>query len=82
MFLADDLAAAECLAFAQDFHAKAIAGDESAELGLYLEPGEESDNTTYQVVNIHSDITHILWGDSPNTRRRARMTAGRINCTM
>ena len=63
IILPDDLAAAECLAFAQDFHAKAIAGDESAELGLYLEPGEESDNTTYQVVNIHSDITHILWGD-------------------
>ena len=63
IILPDDLAAAECLAFAQDFHAKAIAGDESAELGVYLEPGEESDNTTYQTVNIHSDITHILWGD-------------------
>ena len=62
IILPDDLAAAECLAFAQDFHAKAIAGDESAELGVYLEPGEESDNTTYQVVNIHSDITHIQWG--------------------
>ena len=109
IILPDDLAAAECLAFAQDFHAKAIAGDESAELGVYLEPGEESDNTTYQVVNIHSDITHILWGDlepqvlgdvewdikeckrsaipcilpcSLNIRRRARMTAGRINGTM
>ena len=63
IILPDDLAASECLAFAQDFHAKAVAGDESAELGLYLEPGEESDNTTYQTVNIHSDITHILWGD-------------------
>ena len=63
IILPDDLAATECLAFAQDFHAKAVAGDESAELGLYLEPGEESDNTTYQTVNIHSDITHILWGD-------------------
>lgn len=59
----DDLAVTECLAFAQDFQAKALAGDESAELGVYLEPGEESDNTTYQTVNIHSDITHILWGD-------------------
>lgn len=59
----DDLAVSECLAFAQDFQAKALAGDESAELGDYLEPGEESDNTTYQTVNIHSDITHILWGN-------------------
>ena len=29
----------------------------------YLEPGEESDNTTYQTVNIHSDINHIQWGE-------------------
>lgn len=58
----DELAVSECLAFAQDFQAKALAGDESAELGVYLEPGEESDNTTYQTVNIHSDVTHILWG--------------------
>ena len=33
------------------------------ELNSYLEPDETSDNTTYQTVNIHSDITHILWGD-------------------
>lgn len=52
----------QCLSFAMDFHGKAVAGDTSAELGQYLEPGEESDNTTYQTVNIHSDITHILWG--------------------
>lgn len=63
IIMPDDLTAGECLAFAQDFQAKALAGDESAELGAYLEPGEESDNTTYQTVNIHSDITHILWGD-------------------
>ena len=43
----DDLTVSECLAFAQDFHAKALAGDEAEELGTYLEPGEESDNTTY-----------------------------------
>lgn len=58
----DDIATSECLSFAQDFHTKAISGDTSADLGTYLEPGEESDNTTYQTVNIHSDITHILWG--------------------
>lgn len=59
----DDLSTSQCLAFAQDFQSKALSGDTSADLGLYLEPGEESDNTTYQTVNIHSDITHILWGD-------------------
>lgn len=52
----------ECLTFAQSFHEKAITGTGES-LGEYLEPGEESDNTTYQKVNIHSDITHIQWGD-------------------
>ena len=49
--------------FVQDFHTKALEKSASDELSLYLEPGEESDNTTYQTVNIHSDITHIQWGD-------------------
>lgn len=58
-----EITAAECLAFAQDFHTKAIEKSASEELSPYLEPGEESDNTTYQTVNIHSDITHIQWGE-------------------
>lgn len=59
----DDLSAPQCLAFAKDFHSKAIEKTASEELESYLEPGEESDNTTYQTVNIHSDITHVQWGD-------------------
>ncbi len=59
----DEVTAAECLSFAQDFHTKALDKSASTELNSYLEPGEESDNTTYQTVNIHSDITHIQWGD-------------------
>ena len=58
-----EITAAECLAFAQDFHTKAIGKSAAEELSTYLEPGEESDNTTYQTVNIHSDITHIQWGE-------------------
>ncbi len=58
-----ELALSECLAFAKDFQAKALAKDDSAGLENYLEPGEESDNTTYQTVNIHSDLTHVLWGE-------------------
>ena len=59
----DEITAAECLTFAQDFHTKAIEKSAAEELSTYLEPGEESDNTTYQTVNIHSDITHIQWGE-------------------
>ena len=59
----DEVSTSECLSFAQDFHTKALNGEASEELSAYLEPGEESDNTTYQTVNIHSDITHIQWGE-------------------
>ena len=57
------LSTSTCLAYALDFHDKAINKTASEELQSHLEPGEESDNTTYQTVNIHSDITHIQWGD-------------------
>lgn len=63
VILPDELVVSDCMSFARDFHAKALAQDKTAGLENYLEPGEASDNTTYQTVNIHSDITHILWGD-------------------
>ena len=58
-----DLTISECLAYALDFHDKAINKKGTEDLQSHLEPGEESDNTTYQTVNIHSDITHVQWGD-------------------
>lgn len=58
----DNISAADCLAYAQDFHTKALEKTGQEELEMRLEPNEESDNTTYQTVNIHSDITHIQWG--------------------
>ena len=59
----DELSTDTCLAFVGNFHANALSASGTEEMELYLEPGEESDNTTYQTVNIHSDITHIQWGD-------------------
>lgn len=59
----DELSIKECIQFAQDFHNKTFDEANAEELNSYLEPDETSDNTTYQTVNIHSDITHILWGD-------------------
>ena len=58
-----DLTISECLAYALDFHDKAINKKGTEDLQSHLEPGEESDNTTYQTVNIHSDVTHVQWGD-------------------
>lgn len=58
-----DLATSRCLEYALDFHDKAINKTGTEDLQSHLEPNEESDNTTYQTVNIHSDITHVQWGD-------------------
>lgn len=52
----------ECMDFGEDFHGKTFDSQYAEELENYLEPGEESDNTTYQTVNIHSDAVHITWG--------------------
>lgn len=58
----EDITTAECLSFAQKFHTDALNKKNSEELESYLEPGDESDNTTFQTVNIHSNINHIQWG--------------------
>ena len=62
-----DLATSRCLEYALDFHDKAINKTGTEDLQSHLEPNEESDNTTYQTVNIHSDITHVQWGDLQQT---------------
>ena len=48
------LSIAECLDFAVQFHDATFGAENGLNLGGYLEPGEESDNTTLQTVNIHS----------------------------
>ena len=58
-----DLITGKCLEYAMDFHDKAINKEGTEDLESHLEPGDESDNTTYQTVNIHSDVTHVQWGD-------------------
>lgn len=58
-----DLTTQKCLAYAVDFHDKAINKEGTEDLQSHLEPNEESDNTTYQTVNIHSDVTHVQWGE-------------------
>lgn len=58
-----DLGLNECLVFAKDFHNKTFDTANRTELFNYLEPNEDSDNTTFQTVNIHSNEYHICWGD-------------------
>lgn len=58
-----DLTTQKCLEYAMGFHDKAINQNGTEDLQSHLEPNEESDNTTYQTVNIHSDVTHVQWGE-------------------
>lgn len=76
----DEITAAGALEFARDFHTKALEKSAAEELAVYLEPGEESDNSTYQTVNIHSDITHIQWGDlNPEVQGEVRWSIKESN---
>lgn len=59
----DDLEIKQCLDFAEDFHSKTFQKRNASDLATYLETNEEGDNTTYHTVTIHSDSTHVTWGD-------------------
>ncbi len=59
----DDLAVGECLNFAEDIHTKTFDKKNASELGEYLEPNEEGDNTTFQTVTIHSSSSQMTWGN-------------------
>lgn len=59
----DELSIKECMDFAEDFHEKTFSDKEEEEIAWYLEPDETGDNTTLQTVNIHSNLSHVCWGD-------------------
>ncbi len=52
-----------CLDYVYYFHNSALAKDEDSGIGSALEPNEQSNNTTYQTVDIHSNFNHVSWGD-------------------
>lgn len=53
----------ENLKFVQNFQKSAMKKEDIEKLTTWLEPNASGDNTTYQTVTIHSDITHVTWGD-------------------
>lgn len=53
----------ECLDYARSFHENALNKVADVGVGAALEPNEESDNTTFNHVNIHSDYDHVTWGE-------------------
>ena len=58
----ESFGASSCLKFAQEFHDNTFAQN-TTELAGYLESNEEGDNSTFQTVTIHSDISQVTWGE-------------------
>ena len=76
------LNAAQCLDYVQSFHENALAKAEGVGIGTAIEPSDEGDNTTLQHVTIHSDYTHVTWGDlSPKVDGSERWTIKELNGT-
>lgn len=52
----------KCLEFAQEFHTNALKRQQEDSIKKVLETNATSKNNTFQHVNIHSDIEHVMWG--------------------
>lgn len=71
-----------CMDFVNDFHTKALEKTETETLSGYLEANEESDNTTYQTVTDHSDLTHVTWGNlNPQLQGEVQWSIEEANAT-
>ena len=76
------LNAAPSLDYVQSFHENALAKAEGVGIGTAIEPSDEGDNTTLQHVTIHSDYTHVTWGDlAPKVDGSERWTIKELNST-
>ena len=76
------LNAAQCLDYVQSFHENALAKAEGVGIGTAIEPSDEGDNTTLQHVTIHSDYTHVTWGNlAPKVNGSERWTIKELNST-
>ncbi len=51
-----------CLDYVYEFHNSALAKDEDSGISSALEPDENSDDSTYNHVDIHSSFNHVTWG--------------------
>ena len=77
-----NLTAAPTLESVRSFHENALAKAEGVGIGTAIEPSDEGDNTTLQHVTIHSDYTHVTWGDlAPKVDGSERWTIKELNST-
>ncbi len=60
---------AECIAFAMDFHERALNPDAYETLATYLEPDSSGDNSTLAHVTINSSLKQVGWADFGGTEQ-------------
>ncbi len=53
----------ECLEYVHQLHADLRNKENEEGVKKVMEPNAEGDNSTLYHVNIHSDLTHVMWGD-------------------
>lgn len=71
------------ISFVTDFNTKTFSKDNIKELSAYMEPNSEGDNTTLGVVNIHSSMNQLTWGNlTPRLKSMPSVTIEEIGATM
>lgn len=60
--------AAEKLQYVLDFNNKTFDKEQAKELTKYLETNSKGDNSTFHVVDIHSKLSQVTWGNLEVTR--------------
>lgn len=53
----------ECLEYVQELHNNLLGKENEDDVKKVMESNSEGDNSTLQHVTIHSDMSHVMWGD-------------------
>lgn len=58
-----NLSFTECMNFTKTLHTNILENKNTEDIKAVMESNEQGDNSTLQHVTIHSDLSHITWGD-------------------
>lgn len=53
----------ECLKYVEELHTNLLKKENEDAVKKVMESNSEGDNSTLQHVTIHSDLSHVMWGD-------------------
>lgn len=79
----DELIPDEMIAFVKDFNNKSFDQNGLNEIGRYMEPNSEGNNTTFGKVDIHSSVSQLGWGKlEPRKPSSVDITINEMSRTM